>query len=102
MCINDYCPVCYHLKCRVPRLMVIVFYKNLRQNIVAHLLKARTVEAEKQPMLINGPYTRSRGCCDARNNRRAVFSVGSSPRLYNEDLKQLELELSRELTVEGD
>jgi hypothetical protein len=28
---------------------------------VAYLLKARTVEAEKQPLLDNGPYTRSRG-----------------------------------------
>jgi hypothetical protein len=29
--------------------------------IVAYLLKARTVEAEKRPLLGNGPYTRSRG-----------------------------------------
>jgi hypothetical protein len=29
--------------------------------IVAYLLKARTVKAEKQPLLDNGPYTRSRG-----------------------------------------
>jgi hypothetical protein len=28
---------------------------------VLHLLKARIVEAEKQPLLDNGPYTRSRG-----------------------------------------
>jgi hypothetical protein len=27
---------------------------------VAYLLKVRTVEAEKQPLLGNGPYTRSR------------------------------------------
>jgi hypothetical protein len=32
-----------------------------RQNFVAHLLKARTVEADKQPLLGNGPYTRSGG-----------------------------------------
>jgi hypothetical protein len=31
------------------------------EDIVAYLLKARTVEAEKQPFLGNGPYTRSRG-----------------------------------------
>jgi hypothetical protein len=31
------------------------------QNIVVYLLKARTVEAEKQPLLGNGPYTRSIG-----------------------------------------
>jgi hypothetical protein len=33
-----------------------------------------------------------------------VFSVGSAPRLYNEDLIQLELELGRvlEVAVEGD
>jgi hypothetical protein len=33
-----------------------------------------------------------------------VFSVGSAPRLYNEDLTQLELELNRDLgmAVEGD
>jgi hypothetical protein len=29
--------------------------------IVAYLLKAKTVEAEKQPLLGYGPYTRSRG-----------------------------------------
>jgi hypothetical protein len=28
--------------------------------IVAYLLKPRTVEAEKQPLLGNGPYTRSK------------------------------------------
>jgi hypothetical protein len=28
---------------------------------VAYLLKARTVEAEKQPLLCNSPYARSRG-----------------------------------------
>jgi hypothetical protein len=28
---------------------------------LTYLLKARTVEAEKQPVLANGPYTRSRG-----------------------------------------
>jgi hypothetical protein len=117
--------------------MVTVFYKNILQNIVVYLLKARTVEAEKQPLLGNGPYTRSRGtrhvCCEARNNRRnvismawalliatqrygkhissavnqhatieeSVFSVGAAPRLYNEDLTQIELEL-RESAVEGD
>jgi hypothetical protein len=33
-----------------------------------------------------------------------MFSVGSAPRLYNEDLTQLELGLDRllEMTVEGD
>jgi hypothetical protein len=33
-----------------------------------------------------------------------VFSVGSAPRIYNEDLTQLELELSRvlEMAVESD
>jgi hypothetical protein len=29
--------------------------------IAAYLLKARTAEVEKQPLLGNGPYTRSRG-----------------------------------------
>jgi hypothetical protein len=29
-------------------------------NIVAYLFKVRTVEAEKPPLLDNGPYTRSR------------------------------------------
>jgi hypothetical protein len=29
--------------------------------IVLYLLKERTVVAEKQPLLGNGPYTRSRG-----------------------------------------
>jgi hypothetical protein len=45
-----------------------MFPENLLYYIVAYLLKARTVEAEKQPLLGNGPYTRSRGtrhvCCD--------------------------------------
>jgi hypothetical protein len=41
------------------------------ENIVAYLLKARTVESEKQPLL--------------DNFWKAVFSVGSVPRLYNED-----------------
>jgi hypothetical protein len=30
-----------------------------------------------------------------RTIEEAVFSVGAAPRLYNEDLRQLELELSR-------
>jgi hypothetical protein len=30
-------------------------------NTVTYLLKTRTVEAEKQPLLGNGPYTCSRG-----------------------------------------
>jgi hypothetical protein len=30
-------------------------------NIMVYLLLARTAEAEKQPLLDNGPYTRSRG-----------------------------------------
>jgi hypothetical protein len=35
---------------------------------VAYLLKARTVEAEKQPLLSNGPYTRSSGTCHVRRD----------------------------------
>jgi hypothetical protein len=45
--------------------------------IVAYLLKARTVEAEKQPLLGNGPYTRSRGKRHATTEEvlQATFSV---------------------------
>jgi hypothetical protein len=93
------------------------------------------VEAEKQPLLGNGSYTRSCGMlhvrCDVKQQQRrcckrrslwvcatlvatqlrgkhisaavnqhatveeAVFSVGAVPRLYNDDLTPLELELSR-------
>jgi hypothetical protein len=35
-------------------------------DIVAYMLKGRTVEAEKQPLLGNGPYTRSRGTSQVR------------------------------------
>jgi hypothetical protein len=96
-------------------------------NIVVYLLNSRIMEAEEQPLLGNGPYTRSRKTrhisCDIeevlqatysvdprrakllrncskhisaiRNNRgRGVFCE-STLRLYNEDLKQLELELNR-------
>jgi hypothetical protein len=38
----------------------------IRYNIVAYLLKAGTVEAEKQPLLDYGPYTHSRGICHVR------------------------------------
>jgi hypothetical protein len=82
------------------------------------LLKARTVEAEKQLLLGNGLYTHSRGMCHTTikevfqaafcgstlpsllHNYAAldqttaieeqVFSVGAAPRLFNEDLMQLE------------
>jgi hypothetical protein len=42
-------------------LLSIYFYLLHYLNIVAYLLKARTVEAERQPLLGNDPYTRSRG-----------------------------------------
>jgi hypothetical protein len=35
--------------------------EKFRHDIVAYLLKARTVEAEKQPLLGNNSYKRSRG-----------------------------------------
>jgi hypothetical protein len=35
-------------------------YRTLRLYIMACLLKERTVEAEKQPLQGNGPYTRGR------------------------------------------
>jgi hypothetical protein len=45
-----------------------------------YLLTARTVEAEKQPLLDNDPYTRSRElftyAVTSRNNRRGVASGG--------------------------
>jgi hypothetical protein len=103
--------------------------------IVAYLLTARIVEAEKQPLLVNDPYTQQRNAsrtiyhatieevmqaafsvcprracyaavrqtylCSSestRNNRRSDVFCGSARRLYNEDLKQLELELSRKLS----
>jgi hypothetical protein len=30
---------------------------------------------------------------NARNNRRGMFSVGAAPKIYNEDMRQLELDL---------
>jgi hypothetical protein len=50
-------------------------------HIVAYFLKARTVETEKQLLLGNDPYTRSRGtrhaCCDVTQVvLEAAFSVG--------------------------
>jgi hypothetical protein len=47
--------------------------------IVAYLLKARTVETEKQPLLRNGRVTRNSGVTVGR-----VFSLWYVPRLYNE------------------
>jgi hypothetical protein len=38
------------------------------ENIVVYLLKARTVEAEKEPLLGNGPYTRSRRAHNIRHD----------------------------------
>jgi hypothetical protein len=50
---------------------------------VAYLLTERIVEVEKQPLLVNGPYTRSREMLRLRLHHakieeviEAVFSVG--------------------------
>jgi hypothetical protein len=47
-----------------------VIWKPLRLREHCYLFKARIPEAEKQPLLGNGPYTRSRGTrhvrCDVR------------------------------------
>jgi hypothetical protein len=42
---------------------------------VAYLLKARNVEAEKQPLLSNGPYTCSRGIASRTLWRHATIEV---------------------------
>jgi hypothetical protein len=75
---------------------------------MAYLLKARTVEPEKQPLLGNARTQQQRNCHDTRcdaytavamerfsrhvsaetntgNYRGAVFSVGSVPRVYKTD-----------------
>jgi hypothetical protein len=59
------------------------FTKEYIINIVAYLLKPRTVEVEKQQLLGNGPYTRNRGTrhvrCDVTQqykiccNRRSLW-----------------------------
>jgi hypothetical protein len=50
-------------------------------NIVAHLLKARTMEPEKQQFLGN--------CCVKNKLLVSVLSVRSVPRIYNEDQRSL-------------
>jgi hypothetical protein len=71
------------LRCQVSDFQSSAFVSNLntfagKAQIVAYFLKTKPVEADKQPLPGNGPYTRSRGTfhvrCDARN-RRAVFSM---------------------------
>jgi hypothetical protein len=67
----------------------LIIYLSYYQTVytVAYLLKARTVEAEKQPLTGNGPYTRSKGTrhvrCDVTVNRRSDASgvfCGFAPR----------------------
>jgi hypothetical protein len=102
-------------------------FLELKESTMVYLLKARTVEAEKQPLIGNVRTHAAEERVTSRNNRRgvasgvlcgrappallcngavntmnqhatineAVFSVGAAPRLYNEDLKQLELKCSR-------
>jgi hypothetical protein len=55
---------------------------NLTIHIVADLLEARTVEAEEQASVGDGPYTRSRGTRHAiiEEVLQAAFSVGPRPR----------------------
>jgi hypothetical protein len=57
-------------------------------------IAACTVVATQQA----NQQTRFRGNEHARNNRRTVFSVGSAPRLYNEELRQMR---DRESCVEA-
>jgi hypothetical protein len=61
------------------------------ENTVAYLLKARTVEPEKQPILGNSYVTRNGAIVGT------VFSVRSVPSLYKED--QLPLLVSPETAV---
>jgi hypothetical protein len=63
------------------RLRGTAIFREQGQNIVAYLLKARTVAAEKQPLLGDGPYTRRIGTRHATIEMvlQAVFAV--DPRL---------------------
>jgi hypothetical protein len=70
--------------------MLEVMHQIRLKHILAYFLKARTAEAKKQPLLSNGPYTRSRGTCYVRCD-----VSGSTLRIYNEVLTPLQLELNR-------
>jgi hypothetical protein len=54
------------------------------QNIVAYLLKARTVEPAKQPLLTNGSETTFVSRQRPRNGGR-VLSARAVPRIYKKD-----------------
>jgi hypothetical protein len=77
-------------------------------DIVAYFPEARTVEAEQQPLLGNGPYTRRRGTryvrCDVTQQQNICWGVlcGSAPQLVATQLcsKHISVSVNQHATTE--
>jgi hypothetical protein len=74
----------------------------MRKHIVAYLLKASTVEAEKQPLLGNGPCIRSREMRHIRCDITQVFSVVRPALVANQRRgKHISAAVNQHATIEG-